>query len=502
MLSQTERIRPLARSHRNFMNIVEFVLSPKMINGSLSPAQETALRLAYGLPLDADQQLIAQTALSVDDAPQREYGEATYICGRRSGKSDRIAANIALYEAVTGGHEKHLAPGERGHIVLIAQDKRAARVLYRYIYGKLEASPLLSQLIENVTAEEIDLTNRLTISIFPASWKAPRGYSIPVACLDELAFFKVEGVNIDKEIIDSIRPAQATFPRSKLIKISSPYAKAGELYRDFVNRDKNTTALVFKLPSWVMNPTIPQAFLDSERLRDPEMFEREYGANFSDSISNAFIREAVEACVIPDRRELPFVKGRYIAACDPSGGGKDEFSLSICHKEGNKIVQDVIRGWRSKNPQGTVAEAVDILKRYEIRKVIGDKYSAEWVRGEFRKHGIEYQTAELTASEAFLELLPAINAGTVELLDDRIQTAQLIALERRSGRSGKDSLGHPAGGHDDRCNALAHCVAKLSQSSPQRGVGLIFKADDPRWMFGMRPGGPKPRPPGPKILLR
>ena len=29
--------------------------------------------------------------------------------------------------------------------------------------------------------------------------------------------------------------AQATFPRSKLIKISSPYAKQGELYRDYAN---------------------------------------------------------------------------------------------------------------------------------------------------------------------------------------------------------------------------------------------------------------------------
>jgi hypothetical protein len=157
-------------------------------------------------------------------------------------------------------------------------------------------------LIENVTAEEIDLT------IFPASWKAPRGYSIPVALLDELAFFKIEGVNIDREIIDAIRPAQATFPRAKLIKISSPYAKAGELYRDFANREKNPNALVFKLPSWVMNPTIPQKFLDSERLRDPEMFEREYGANFSDSISNAFAREAIEACVVRDRHGLPYIK--------------------------------------------------------------------------------------------------------------------------------------------------------------------------------------------------
>jgi hypothetical protein len=468
------------------VNIIEFIRDPKIVGGDLSPAQETALRLLYGLPLNDEQSQIAQAALCTEEVPQREYAEASYICGRRSGKSDRLAANVGLFEAVTGGHEKHLAPGERGHIVLIAQDKRAARVLYRYIYGKLQGSPLLSQLIENVTAEEIDLNNRLTISIFPASWKAPRGYSIPVALLDELAFFKVEGVNIDKEIIDSIRPAQATFPRSKLIKISSPYAKAGELYRDFANRQSNSNALVFKLPTWTMNPTVPQSFLDSERLRDPEMFDREYGANFSDSISNAFVREAVEACIVRDRRELPCIGNhvRYIAGVDPSGGGRDEFSLSICHKDKERkmIVQDVIRGWHSKNPQNVVGEVADILRRYHIRKVVGDKYSAEWVRAEFLKYGVIYETAENTASEAFLELLPAINAGTVELLDDKLQTGQLIALERTTGRSGKDTLGHPAGGHDDRANALAHCVAALSQRLPKAGAGLLIKANDQRFI--------------------
>ncbi len=438
------------------MDIIDFIRDPQLIGGKLSPYQETALRLLYGLPLSVDQKEIARRALDRDELPRREFSEATFICGRRSGKSDRLAANIAVFEAVTGDHEKQLAPGERGHIVLIAQDKRAARVLYRYILAKFENSPLLSQLLHDVRKEEIDLTNQLTMSIFPCSFRATRGFSIPVAILDEVAFFRVEGVNVDREVINAIRPAQATFPRSKLIKISSPYAKQGDIYSDFASRHDRPDLLCFKAPSWEMNPTIREEFLKTEQERDPEYFDREYGADFTNTVSSVFSREAVACCVVSGRYELPWRSGfQYHAGIDPAGGGPDEFALSICHKEGELIVQDVVRGWKSRRPQDVVAEAAALVKAYRIDQVWGDRYSGEWVRQSFRDQGLVYEVSGLTASDAFLELLPVINQGAIELLDDRKHSNQLIALERKRGPVGKDRLSHPPGGHDDRANALA-----------------------------------------------
>jgi len=437
-------------------NIIQFIKDPQLINGDLSPHQETALRLPYGLPLTKKQNGIAQAALDMAEIVRKVSQEITYVCGRRGGKSDRLAGNIATFEAVTGGHEKHLAPGERGHIVLIAQDKRACRVLYRFILAKFENSPLLSQLLQDVRKEEIDLTNRLTISIFPCSFRAPRGFAIPVAILDELAFFRHEGAVIDKEVIDAIRPAQATFPNSKLIKISSPYSKSGELYRDFATRHQREDLLVFKATSWDMNPSIPQSFLDSEKERDPEMFSREYAAELSSSISNVFDREYVEDCIVHGRHELPYVADfRYVAGVDPAGGGPDEFAMSFCHRDGHRIIQDLVRGWLSKRPADVVQEAAQILKTYKVSTVVGDKYSGEWVRQAFRDCGIKYVVSSLTSSDALLELLPLINQGNIELLDDKKQTGQLISLERRTSRTGKDSLGHPQGLHDDRAVTLA-----------------------------------------------
>ena len=276
-------------------------------------------------------------------------------------------------------------------------------------------------------------------------------------------------MNVDKEVIDAIRPAQATFVNSKLIKISSPYGKQGELYRDIATRNQRPDLLCFQATSWDMNPGIAASFLEAERTRDPEYFEREYAAIFSDSITNAFSREAVEDCVIPGRYELPYRRGLlYRGGVDPSGGGPDEFALSIYHREAENVVQDVIRAWKSRRLGDVVAEAAQILKSYKLSAVLGDRYSAEWVRQAFRDHGIRYVISDRSASDSFLELLPRLNQGAIELLDEKRQVAQLIALERRTGRSGKDTLAHPAGGHDDRANALAHAARAAGRARIRR----------------------------------
>jgi hypothetical protein len=52
-------------------------------------------------------------------------------------------------------------------------------------------------------------------------------------------------------------------------------------------------------------------------------------------------------------------------------------------------------------------------------------------------------------------LLPLINSGAVDLLDNERLIHQLIMLERRTSRGGKDSIDHAPGAHDDIANAVA-----------------------------------------------
>jgi len=52
-------------------------------------------------------------------------------------------------------------------------------------------------------------------------------------------------------------------------------------------------------------------------------------------------------------------------------------------------------------------------------------------------------------------MLPVLNSGDCELLDHKKLRQQLVALDRRTARGGRDSIDHPPGAHDDVANSAA-----------------------------------------------
>ncbi len=66
-------------------------------------------------------------------------------------------------------------------------------------------------------------------------------------------------------------------------------------------------------------------------------------------------------------------------------------------------------------------------------------------------------------SALYLELLPVINSGAVELLDDDHLLRELRGLERRRGSSGRDRVDHRQGQHDDRATCVAGVVAEIAR---------------------------------------
>jgi hypothetical protein len=107
------------------------------------------------------------------------------------------------------------------------------------------------------------------------------------------------------------------------------------------------------------------------------------------------------------------------------------------------------------SPDSVVIEFSDLIKSYGIRRVTGDRYGGDWPRERFRVQGIEYVPSELTKSDIYRNTLPLLNSGRIELLDNARLASQLCGLERRTARSGKDSIDHAPGGHDDIANAAA-----------------------------------------------
>src|SRR5205085_7772479 len=94
---------------------------------------------------------------------------------------------------------------------------------------------------------------------------------------------------------------------------------------------------------------------------------------------------------------------------------------------------------------------------YGINEITGDRYAAQWVVEAFAKEGIRYVASERDKSQIFLDVLPLFTAGRARILDSQRLTFQLISLERRTSRIGRDTVAHPAhaNSHDDLANAAA-----------------------------------------------
>lgn len=455
------------------MNILEFLDSELMtgFDDDSRQASRAALAAAFGLGLE-DESLELFKKLSGDrEPPSQRVRELWWIAGRRSEKT-RTAGAIAVYLATVGatldGLQNKLAIGERGVISIIAVDRDQAGIAFGYIVGLVEQSPVLSGMVERKGAESIQFNNRVSIEVHTNSYRAVRGRTLLACIMDECAFYRSENTATpDVETYRAAIPGLVT-THGMMIGISSPYARRGLLYQKFRDHygTDNDDILVIKGASRTFNPTIPQSFIDEAVKNDPEAAKSEWLGEFREDIEAFISREVVDSLLRPSPLELPYnSKYSYTAFTDPSGGGPDEFTLSIAHMEGETVVIDLVRGQKG-TPSVIIAEYASILAGYRISEVYGDKYAGSFPADEYRKHGITYKYTEKVRSDLYVDFLPICNSGRVELPNENRLITQLCTLERKTQRSGKDSINHPLDGHDDRANAVAGVAVHCQRPKP------------------------------------
>ncbi|RUV08166.1 hypothetical protein EOA79_01475 [Mesorhizobium sp. M1A.F.Ca.IN.020.03.2.1] len=419
------------------------------------------LAALFALPMDDAQLALYREHTGRSEPPSSPSDEAWLIVGRRGGKSFAMAL-IAVFLGCFRSYREFLAPGERATIFVIAADRKQARIIVRYVRAMLEGIPLLSKMLVTSNAESFDLSNSVTIEIGTASFRSTRGYTFAAVLGDEVAFWRTndDSANPDFEILAAVRPGLATIPGSMLICASSPYARRGELFAAFKRFwGKDQTPLVWRASTRAMNPTLPQRVVDEAMERDASSAKAEYLAEWREDIEAFVSLDVVERCIRTDlsvRKPEKARCGSYVAFVDPSGGSSDAMTLGIAHLDGDMALLDALLEERPPfSPDSVVKKFADFLKTYEISSVEGDRYAGEWPREAFRKQGIEYRLADKSRSELYLDLLPALNNGSVDLLDNQRLVNQLVSLERRVARGGRESIDHPPGGHDDLANAAA-----------------------------------------------
>lgn len=464
------------------MKILEFVEDPMLINDqSLSPAQKMSLKSVYGDPLTSEELAFFKKTSGLSEYPAREWDETTFVLSRRAGKTDKLASNIALYEACIRPHK--LSTGETGVVMLVASElKRQARIGYDYCLGKLERSKILNRMILKTTADEITMNNGISIQIYPCNLARVRGMSIVCFIGDEVCFWKTEGRSIDKEVLASVRPG-LSFEHSKMIKISSPWMMKGEIYDDVRQYwgKPNSEILVFQGDIYTYRPDYSQKKLEAAKRKDPLAFEQEYLARFRADLSSMYDPATIDGAVNFDRPiELSFRSGfNYMAFADVSGGGgKDSYALAIGHKDGEKIVVDVIRSRAPKfNPEEVTAQYCELLKTYKINQVCGDKFSGDFASNCFAKYGITYNRAEKSKSELYLECEGLLNTGRLQIPNRQSCLSQLKSLVRKARSGGRDSVDTDSGQPEDEANCIAGVSVMLAGfgAGPMPRIWCLWK---------------------------
>ena len=282
----------------------------------------------------------------------------------------------------------------------------------------------------------------------------------------------------------AVLPALST-TNGMLIGISSPYRRRGLLHdrhRDYFGRSSNDV-LVVGGPSKLFNPTIDEEFIARAREADPEAARAEWDGEFRADLVALLDDELIEAAIERGRPlELPPRPDHsYSAFVDASAGRHDAFCIGIAHREGERVIADVIRGRKPPfDPAEVAAEYAELAKAYNCPSVMGDNYSGEWVSQAFEKNGVSYRRCDRPKSELYLNMVPLFTRGQISIPDSVQLVKELRLLERRVAKSGKDNVDHPVGGSDDSGNVLAGAawlVGKPAPEIPLHAPIIISKAD-------------------------
>jgi len=491
------------------MNIVETVESDKLFKPWFTDlttweAWITYLRALFALSGASSGDLATFKELSETPKwPLEPYEESYVVAGRRSGKSS-IVSLIAVYMALFKDWTSILSKGEKGHVFVIATNKVQAGIIQGKIISLLDLQPSFRRMIKKVKADEIELNNEIVISVKPASFRSTRGYTIIACILEELAFWRYEEAAIpDVEIVRALRPGLVR--GGLMIGISSPYAKSGFLYDQVMKyRGKEGGPLVWLAPTERMNPTFDKAKIAKAFARDPVSAASEYGGQFRADTSNYCDPDIIDGCVAHARHGLAYREGIvYQAFIDASGGRSDSFTLGISHREKEKIVLDCALERRPPfKPESVIEEFSKTIKSYHLHEAVADRYAGELVVSPFKTQGIDIVNSKRTKSELYLELLPLLLNGKVELLDNGRLISQLKSLDRKVRVGGKDLIDN-FHGHDDVINAAAGacvlCALEEDVGPDWAGHGASLKPvkakpePDGAWVVGSSGGGKRQR---------
>lgn len=479
------------------VDIIEACAHKRLLNIPLSVGQRMVLKALDGLAMsDEEVEMYCKASARSSYTPGTYHRDGVLIAGRRFGKTHHIACPVACYAAAFQTYE-NIRPGERPTVVVLSVTKEQAAICWSAIVETLRNSPTLRVLVRTKRRQKMELANGVDLVVMKCDLRSVRGFSIPLCVAEEAAFWRDESdptVNPAEEILGAVRPALLQYPRGRQLLVSSVWAKSGPVHSSYAKRLERDEPLVLKLSSEQGNPTLSPELLAAEKERDPERYEREINCAFVDSAQSLLPGEALEACIVKGRWEVPPRPGMQYSGALDVAFRSDWFGFAVSHAEGERVILDVVRSWKpapKKAIQFTdvMQEIIAICKYYGCTRAFADQVSNEVIKQVLAAEGIvleQVTTLGRRAAGIYATLRAKVLAAQVELLDVPELISQLRRLEIVRSSGGQERC-EASSGHDDVAIASALAIHQ-SVAQPAREpwaevlrIGAVSGGTDRGW---------------------
>lgn len=414
---------------------------------------------------------------------------SVWALGRRSGKSTSAALALTWCCLLRPELLERLRPGERGVAMIVATNARQGRLILRAATEIVQASPVLSSMVESVLEDELVFVNGTSIFAAPCSSRAGRGWPLIALCLDEAAHLatETEGHQAAARVWEALAPGTAQFAEhARIVIASTPFGDQG-LFPDLFNRvaGGELPGIAFQAGTRECNPSIPEEFLESERLRDPTSFEAEYGASFLEG-GGAYVPASAIAAATADRGELsPRDCERWAFGFDPSFSSDPAGLVGVGWNPDGSLRVGVVHSFAPPKAKLTTLEArrdredevlarvADIVRPFGGR-ILTDQFMAMSVADALTRRGCSVEVVNLGAASKtsiFGQMRARLLDGTLELFGHPALIADLRAL-RTKFTAGSSHVVTPRvnGSHCDTAVSLSLAIHHFDRFGVQRGT--------------------------------
>ena len=465
--------------------------------------------------------------------PGKQRREMVLSVGRRSGKT-LITSCIVAYETykllLKGNPQKFYGSSQSNVIQLItvATGSDQASLLYREASGHFAKCDYFRPYVANSTMSYASFQTPYDIETYgPFSENPKARYSINVTfkscvakglrgganiivAMDEVAHFGEQGQASADEVYQAVEPSTRTFspkdPRNttkpigenegRIIMISSPLGRQGLFYKQFMlgfgNNKAADNMLCIQAPTWEVNPTVPAETFVASYLKDPNIFDTEFGAVFSDR-SRGWIENSADLLECVDKNLRPKLKAPphapHFMGVDIALVG-DYTAAAVGHLDSEgKIVLDYIDRIRAGEGQFVNNERLEfddvadwihgITKKFYIIDGIFDQWSGIPMEQALNKKGLNRLKSvwftEKLSSEIFQNFKNMMFDRKLSLFDwpipdgqehcEYLQELLEVQAEHKSQYVVVVEAPKIEGKHDDLTDALVRMVWCATQSS-------------------------------------